>query len=280
MDICLLLKTITRFLSDDLLKATELRNKQKNQNAFLLLFFLLPCEHQMSEEHRLGLESIAFSVSESRKTHQPNWLPRTSFHTHPRGSSESRFLHKIGNQICNKQTRMREKKPEAGRERGREGQRGRKGKSWKVSLAKEVSVAWELLGGEGGRWRIHSPAVVSLELFTGEGPQGASVTQSRLARASQTLTDWPSTIPTPSLWEPGVRTAVFNQEIGDDKRGVSEEARNVPQDPATDNHCCHPRLKGSVPFGARDIGKSQVSYKRQQFSGLSHLASSLSRPRW
>ena len=119
MGICLLLKTITQS-SDDLLKATELRNKQKNQNGLLLLFFPLP-QNIRRTPFRFGLHCISISEKE-RSTSQTGCLS-TCFHTHPRGSSESRFLHNIGNQICNKQKRMREKKKEAGRERGKEGQR-------------------------------------------------------------------------------------------------------------------------------------------------------------
>lgn len=47
---------------------------------------------------------------------------------------------------------MREKKPEAGRERGRRDREEGRGKSWKVSLAKEVLAASGAAGR--GRWKV------------------------------------------------------------------------------------------------------------------------------
>lgn len=89
--------------------------KQRSQNAFLLLFFPLP-------QTTFQIWTPLHFHFRERPTSQTRCLS-TCFHTHPRGSSESRFLHNIGNQICNKQKRMRAKKKEAGRERSREGQR-------------------------------------------------------------------------------------------------------------------------------------------------------------
>ena len=85
---------------------------------------------------------------------------------------------------------MREKKKEAGKERGREGQRGRKGKSWKVSFAKKVIAA----PGAVGRGRVEGEEFTHQRwsvwnCLQHEGPEGALLTQSRLQRASQTLTD-------------------------------------------------------------------------------------------
>ena len=117
-----------------------------------------------------------------------------------------------------KENERKEKRSGKGKRQGGT-ERGRKRKSWKVSFAKKVIAA----PGALGRGRVEGEEFTHQQwsvwnCLQHEGPEGALLTQSRLQRASQTLTDWPSTIPTPSLWEPGVRTAVFNREIEDDKR--------------------------------------------------------------